>query len=139
MARQASARPPAYRAHRNAKLTPSGRLSLVRAVRQDKQPLAAVAARFRVGVVTARKWLRRYEAEGAAGLRDRSSRPARLRAPTPPRVIRRIEQLWRKQLAGVRIAEVTGVSSATVSRVLKRLGLSARLPPSSMAAKRGDA
>jgi transposase InsO family protein len=110
--------------HSNAKLTPKGRLALVRAVKQDKLTLNAAAAAFKVSTVTARKWVQRFGAEGAAGLADRSSRPARLRAPTPPKVIRRIEQLRRSRMTGARIAALTGVSSATVSRVLKRLGLS---------------
>jgi transposase len=108
--------------HRNAKLTPTGRLQLVLALRRSRRPLAEIAQAFRVGVVTARKWLRRYETEGQSGLQDRSSRPARLRAPTPPKVVERIARLSRQRLSGVRIAEITGVSSATVSRVLKRLG-----------------
>jgi transposase InsO family protein len=86
--------------------------------------LNAAAAAFKVSTVTVRKWVQRFGAEGSVGLQDRSSRPARLRAPTPPKVIRRIEQLRRQRMTGARIAELTGVSTATVSRVLKRLGLS---------------
>ena len=96
--------------HSNAKLTPKGRLALAQA--------------FKVSERTARKWVQRFEAEGPAGLQDRSSRPMHLRAATPPKVVRRIEQLRRERMTGARIAELTGVSTATVSRVLRRLGLS---------------
>jgi hypothetical protein len=58
-----------------------------------------------------------------AGLQDRSSRPHRLRQPTPQATIDRIETLRRQRLTGKAIAAETGVSPATVSRVLKRLGL----------------
>jgi transposase InsO family protein len=58
-----------------------------------------------------------------AGLADRSSRPHRLNQPTPQEVVARIEALRRQRLTGQAIAAETGVSRATVSRVLKRLGL----------------
>jgi transposase InsO family protein len=57
------------------------------------------------------------------GLQDRSSRPQRLHRPTPQHVIERIESLRRQRLTGQAIAAEVGVSAATVSRVLKRLGL----------------
>jgi transposase InsO family protein len=58
-----------------------------------------------------------------AGLQDRSSRPHRLRQPTPQTVVEEIERLRRQRRTGKQIAAETGVSSATVSRVLRRLGL----------------
>ena len=61
-----------------------------------------------------------------AGLQDRGSRPHRLRQPTAPEVIERIESLRRQRLPGKEIAATVGVSAATVSRVLKRLGLVGR-------------
>lgn len=48
----------------------------------------------------------------------------RLYRPTPPEVVERIESLRRQRLPGKEIAATVGVSPATVSRVLKRLGLS---------------
>ena len=74
---------------------------------------------------TGRKWRDRFEQEGLAGVQDRSSRPHRLRKPTPPEVIERIESLRRQRMPGKEIATTVGVSPAeTVSRVLQRLGLS---------------
>jgi transposase InsO family protein len=58
-----------------------------------------------------------------AGLQDRSSRPHRLRRPTPQAVIEEIERLRRQRWTGKQIAAQVGVSPATVSRVLRRLGL----------------
>jgi transposase len=110
--------------HSNAKLTPKGRLELAQAVVKHGMTLDAAAAASKVSTRTANKWVQRFKTEGLAGLQDRSSRPTRLRSPTPPKTIRRIEQLRRQRMTGARIAELTGVSTATVSRVLKRLGLS---------------
>jgi transposase InsO family protein len=72
---------------------------------------------------TVRKWVERYTSEGLAGLQDRSSRPQQLYRPTPQPVIDRIEALRRQRRTGKAIAAEVGVSAATVSRVLKRLGL----------------
>jgi transposase InsO family protein len=67
--------------------------------------------------------LKRHESEGVAGLADRSSRPHRLYRPTPQAIVERIETLRRQRLIGKAIAAEVGVSPATVSRVLRRLGL----------------
>jgi len=64
----------------------------------------------------------RFEAEGAAGLADRSSRPHRLRRPTPESVRDEIVALRREKMPGQQIARITGVSPATVSRALWRNG-----------------
>src|SRR6478672_10521715 len=108
--------------HENARLTPLGREHMVNMVLSGQTPKAVSKA---VGVCprTVRKWVDRFKAEGLAGLRDRSSRPDHLRQPTPQATVDRIEALRRQRLTGKAIAAETGVSPATVSRVLKRLGL----------------
>ena len=108
--------------HKNARLTPLGRERLVEMVLGGQTPQAVSEA---VGVCprTVRKWVERYREDGLPGLRDRSSRPKRLHQPTPQAVIEQIEALRRQRLTGKAIATATGVSPATVSRVLKRLGL----------------
>jgi transposase len=108
--------------HKNARLTPLGRERLVKMVLDGQTP-KAVSEAGGVCPRTARKWVDRYEREGLAGLQDRSSRPKRLRQPTPQSVIDRIESLRRQRMTGQAIAAEVGVSAATVSRVLKRLGL----------------
>uniref|UniRef100_UPI0013D2BCF3 leucine zipper domain-containing protein n=1 Tax=Proteus mirabilis TaxID=584 RepID=UPI0013D2BCF3 len=55
--------------HKNARLTPLGREHLVRAVLGGQAPQSAARAAG-VCLATTRKWLARYEAEGAAGLQD---------------------------------------------------------------------
>jgi len=82
------------------------------------------AARFNVSEKTAAKWVRRYRDAGSSGLGDRSSRPRRLRQPTPPELVARVEALRRERWTGARIAGQTGLSRATVSRILRRLKLS---------------
>jgi len=108
--------------HKNARLTPRGRERIVRQVTSGQAP-DAVAEAAGVCPRTVRKWVDRYRREGLAGLQDRSSRPHRLHRPTPQAVIERIERLRRQRWTGKQIAVEVGVSSATVSRVLRRLGL----------------
>jgi len=108
--------------HKNARLTPLGREHLVRMVLGGQTPQAAATA----GGVCPRtvfKWLRRYREGGREALRDRSSRPLRLRMPTPQSTVDRIEALRRQRMPAKEIAVQVGVSPATVSRLLKRLGL----------------
>ena len=109
--------------HKNARLTPHSRGELVRRVLVERQTPKAVATAFGVCLKTVRKWIERFQAEGEAGLRDRSSRPHRLRSPTPKESVERIEVLRRERRPASHIAKEVGVSPATVSRVLKRLGL----------------
>jgi transposase len=108
--------------HENAHLTLRGRERMVNMVLDGQTPKAVSEA---VGVCprTVRKWVERFNAEGLAGLQDRSSRPHRLRRPTPQAMVDRLEALRRQRLTGKAIAADTGVSPATVSRMLRRLGL----------------
>lgn len=110
--------------HKNARLTPHSRAEVVRRILQDSQRIETVAAAMGVSARTVSKWVARFRKEGAAGLVDRSSRPRRLFRPTPSIVAEQIEVLRRQRFTGKLIAKQTGVSSATVSRVLRRLGIS---------------
>jgi transposase InsO family protein len=111
------------RLHANAKLTPASRRLLVRRVRERGWPVARAARAGGVSRTTAHKWLRRYDEGGEEALGDRSSRPHRLRQPTPRRTVRRIEQLRRRRKAAWEIGQELGVPTSTVSRQLKQLGL----------------
>jgi transposase InsO family protein len=108
--------------HKNARLTPRGRERIVRQI-ENGQSAQAVAQAADICPRTVRKWVDRYRRAGLAGLQDRSSRPHRLRQPTPQTVVEEIERLRRQRRTGKQIAAETGVSPATVSRVLRRLGL----------------
>ncbi|HWV27663.1 MAG TPA: leucine zipper domain-containing protein, partial [Aeromicrobium sp.] len=61
--------------HSNAALTPAARLKLARLVVDHGWTPARAAERFDVSWRTADKWAKRYEAEGPAGMADRSSAP----------------------------------------------------------------
>ena len=110
--------------HKNARLTRHSRAELARRVLIGGQAPKAVAAALGVCERTVRKWVRRFTAEGEAGLADRTSRPRRSRRPTPPEVVLRIVALRRLRFTGKHIAREAGVCAATVSRVLARAGLS---------------
>ena len=109
--------------HKNAKLTPAGRALLVRRVREDGQSVAVVAAAMGVSERTARKWIGRYEAEGSAGLADRSSRPHRSPGQLKPALVRRIEKLRRRKWTAQQIADALDLAISTVGLWLRRLGL----------------
>ena len=108
--------------HKNARLTPSGRERIVRQVSSGQTP-EAVAEAAGVCPRTVRKWLDRYRREGLAGLGDRSSRPHRLYRPTPQAVVEQVAALRRQRYTGKQIAADLHISPATVSRILRRLGL----------------
>ena len=71
--------------HRNAPLTPQGRLRLCQMI-EEGWTIASSAESMRISRQTAHKWWRRYLEAGEAGLADRSSRPRRCPTKTPPKV-----------------------------------------------------
>jgi transposase len=77
--------------HKIARRTPRSRAELVRRVLLEGQAPKIVARALGVSVKTVSKWVERFQAEGSEGLVDRSSRPHRLRAPTPEASVQRIE------------------------------------------------
>lgn len=109
--------------HRNARLTPRGRLVLVTRIAGGR-PVAHVAAEMGISRATADKWWRRYTSEGRAGLEDRSSRPRSCPHRTAPALERRILALRRRHKLGpARLGSRLGVAPSTVHRVLVRHGL----------------
>ena len=110
--------------HQNARLTPFSREALAQTVLVRQVTLNSAAAEFKVSAKTAAKWVRRYQREGRSGLRDRSSRPLHSPRRSPSDLAVRIEAFRHQRWTGVRIALATGLSRATVSRILRRLHLS---------------
>ena len=96
---------------------------MVRSVIEGGVSNAAAARQFNTTSKTVAKWVARFRAEGVNGLRDRSSRPLSLPSQTTPATCTAIEALRRQRHTGKQIAAETGVSAATVSRILRRLGL----------------
>ena len=109
--------------HKNAPLTPKGREMMVRAVVDRGLSKAAAAGQFNISPKTVAKWVKRFRAEGVDGLRDRSSRPLSSPSQTTPATAATIEVLRRQRYTAKQIAVEVGVSAATVSRILRRLGL----------------
>jgi len=109
--------------HKNARLTPRGREEMVRAVIDGGLPRAAVARQYRTTPKTVAKWVDRFRAEGVDGLRDRSSRPLSSPSQTAFAACSAVERLRRQRYTGKQIAAELSLSPATVSRVLRRLGL----------------
>jgi transposase InsO family protein len=111
--------------HRNAPLTPEGRLRLCQLIDEDGWTVAAAAESMRISRQTAHKWWRRYQDAGMAGLEDRSSRPRRCPTKTPARKERQIVELRRRhQLGPARLAPRVGMPASTFHRVLQRHGVS---------------
>jgi len=86
--------------------------------------LASAARRFLVTPKTAAKWVRRSHLHGPAGLLDRSSRPLFSPRLTPAPVVERVIEFRRQHTPGYQIARLTGISPASVSRILQRARLS---------------
>ena len=110
--------------HANATLTPRGRLLLARCVVDQGWTLRRAAERFQVSATTAGRWAGRYREHGAAGMRDRSSRPHRSPRRTPNRTERRIIKVRVIRRWGpARIGFLLGLHPSTVHRVLSRYGM----------------
>ena len=106
--------------HANARLTPAGRLTMVQRIGAGR-PVAHVAAEMGVSRTTAWRWWRRFQAEGPAGLVDRSSaarsHPRRTSACVETRV--RIARMLTRR-GPVAIGRLVGLPASTVGRVLHR-------------------
>jgi transposase InsO family protein len=112
-------------AHRRAKLTALGRRLLVDRILTDGMAVAHAADMVGVSRQTAWKWLLRFEAEGEAGLEDRSSRPRRSPRALPQVQVDAILAARHEHRFGPhRLAPITGVPRSTIGDLLARRGLS---------------
>jgi len=109
--------------HENARSTPVSRDLLVHRVLEEGWPLHEAARAAGISRRTAYKWVRRYCAEGRAGLRDRSSRAHRCPHALPLEWCDVIEYLRRFKQTAQQIAAQLGLPRSTVSAVLARRGL----------------
>ncbi len=111
--------------HPKAKLTPSGRLLVVRRVLEEGWPPAHAAAMSGVSRQTVHKWLKRFGDDGLAGLNDRPPIARRCPHRTSPEVEAAIIELRRARRRGPhRIAQKLDLAPSTVHAVLARHGLS---------------
>jgi len=109
--------------HHHARLTIYSREQLCRSVVEGRLTVKQAVTEFKLSRQSVSRWVRRFREGGRGALLDRSSRPYR----SPRRVgleqLERVERLRRERWTGVRIAQATGLSRATVSRILTRLKL----------------
>jgi transposase InsO family protein len=117
--------------HRNAPLTPLGRRRLVALVEDEHLTFEAAAAASNVSRSTVHTWVWRWRRAGEAErrslacLEDRSSAPHRRPSLMSEEVHDRVCDERRRTGWGPRlIASETGIPHATVSRCLRRRGLS---------------
>ena len=103
--------------HQNARLTPVRREEMARAVLSGLVSKAQAAREFGVSAKVVSRWTARFQASGRSGVQDRSSRPKSVPNQTAEALVERIITHRRQRLCGRHIAELTGVSPATVSRV----------------------
>ena len=108
------------------------RLEFVTLAAQQSMPFRELCRRFGISPPTGYKWLRRYEAEPATGLADRSRRPQHSPGQTPLEVeaavlaVRREHPAWggRKLCRWLRDHEQAPVPQAsTITAILRRNGL----------------
>jgi transposase InsO family protein len=109
--------------HGNAALTLKKRVLLVRRVVGEGWSLREAAAAADVSERRAGEWVRRFRAEGRAGLLDRSSAAKRVHNRTPEDRLQVIAALRRLRMTGAEIAEVLGMPQTTVSGILTRIGM----------------
>jgi transposase InsO family protein len=109
--------------HANAALSFRQRERMVRRVVDEGWLVREAAQAAEVSVRTAGKWVRRFRAEGQAGLLDRSSAPLVVANRSDEQLVAAIAALRRLRFTGPEIAEVLGRPVSTVSGILARIGM----------------
>jgi transposase InsO family protein len=109
--------------HANAALSLNKRRLLAQRVVGQRWTVTEAAAAAEVSVRCARKWVRRYRAEGELGLLDRSSAPRSVANRTSRQRIEAIAALRRLRFTGPEIAELLSMALSTVSGILTRIGM----------------
>lgn len=109
--------------HGNAALSLKKRELLVSRVVEAGWSLVEAAQAAEVSERRAGEWVRRFRAEGEAGLLDRSSAPKRVHNRTSEDRVQVIAALRRLRMTGPEIAEVLGMPQTTVSGILTRSGM----------------
>jgi transposase InsO family protein len=107
--------------HANARLNRHGRLLLIERVVGQGWPVAHAAKAMGISRQCAYRWVRRWHADGEAGLGDRSSRPHHSPRQIPPAVEQSIvDDRIELREGPARLAARYPVCPRTVSRVLVR-------------------
>jgi transposase InsO family protein len=109
--------------HANARLSLKGRELLIARIETAGWSLSSAAEAAGISDRTARKWRERYRAEGADGLRDRSSAPHVVANRTDERRVQVIAALRRLRMTAAEISECLGMALSTVSGILTSIGM----------------
>jgi transposase InsO family protein len=109
--------------HANAALSLNKRRLLCRRVVEQQWTLTKAAEAAEVSVRCARKWVRRFRAEGELGLLDRPSAPVTVANRTCERRVQAIAALRRLRFTGPEIGETLEMPLSTVSGILQRIGM----------------
>src|SRR3954447_8775832 len=109
--------------HANAALSLNQRRRMVGRVVEQGWSLTKAAEAAEVSERTCSKWVRRYRAEGQAGLADRSSAPAVVANRTEEQTVQAIAALRRLRFTGPEISELLDRPLSTVSGILQRIGM----------------
>jgi transposase InsO family protein len=100
-----------------------GRRLLAERVELEGWSTARAAEAAGVSRQTATKWVRRYRADGLAGLEDRSSAPRRMPRASSAEVVQRvIETRMSLRLGPHRLAPVLAMPRSTIGGILRRHG-----------------
>jgi transposase InsO family protein len=109
--------------HKNARLTPQGRLLLVRRVDEVGWRMSAAPKAAGISQRQGYRWLARYRSGGATALRDRSSAPGCCKHRIAGERITKIAKLRQQRLSAPAIARQLAMPVSTVGAILRRLGL----------------
>jgi transposase len=109
--------------HANARLSLIRRREMVELVCSGECSIVEAAERAGVSERTCSKWVRRFRAEGEAGLVDRSSAPNVVANRTDDARIACIAALRRLRMTGPEIAETLQMALSTVSGILTQIGM----------------
>ena len=110
------------RAMPRARLTPCRRAEMAVAVISGRLSKAQAGLAYGVCAKIVARWTGRFRVGGREAMCDRSSRPLRILRQTDEALALRVAELRRQRLTGAHITLETGVSPASVSRILKRAG-----------------
>lgn len=109
--------------HKNARLTPAGRLLLVQRIEAQGWEVSDAAEAAGISVRRSYCWLARYRAGGEPALADRCSAPHRCKHSLDAERIEEIERLRRQRMSGPAIAGQLNMPVSSVGAVLRRRGL----------------
>jgi transposase-like protein len=111
--------------HKNARLTPQGRLLLVRRITEEGWTVADAANAAGISVRQTYRWLARYGSGSAAALADRSSAPGCCKHRIGAERMSELTALRGQRMSEPAIARQFGTPVSTVGSILRGLARNA--------------